>query len=167
MPKEIITQLESALNDTLHLVDSLSENDLNKVPFEGSWTAAQVARHLYKSEAGIDQMFYAPSKPVERAPDEKAAWLKELFLNFETKMKSPDFILPEEQHYDKDALGNLLKEEKEKVLEAVNNSNLNEEAVLGDDHPLKGNTKLEILHFLTYHTMRHNHQIRKIKEALD
>lgn len=167
MAKEIINQLESALNDTLNLVDSLSENELNKIPFEGSWTAAQVARHLYKSEVGIDKMFYTLSKPVERAPDQKAAWLKELFLNFETKMKSPDFIQPEEQHYDKEILTNSLKAEKEKVLEAVNISNLNEEAMLGDDHPLKGSTKLEILHFLTYHTMRHNHQIREIKKKLN
>jgi len=167
MPKEIISQLESALNDTLHLLDSFTEKELNIVPFEGSWTVAQVARHLYKSETGIDQIFYAPSQPANRDPEEKAAWMKELFLNFETKMKSPDFILPEEEHYEKVKLEDSLKEEKTKVLEAVQNSNLSEMAILSEDHPLKGSTKLEILHFLTYHTMRHNHQIRKIKQALN
>lgn len=166
MPKEIINQLESALSDTLHLLDSFTEKELNTIPFEGSWTAAQVGRHLFKAEEGIDKMFYAPTKPVDRDPAEKAAWMKELFLNFETKMKSPDFILPEEKQYQKEDLENSLKEEKAKVLKAIQNSNLNEEAPLSDEHPLKGSTKLEILHFLTYHTMRHNHQIREIREKL-
>lgn len=166
MATEIIHQLELALDDTLQLLNSFSEKELNTVPFQGSWTAAQVGRHLFKAEEGIDKMFYAPTKAVDRDPSEKAALMKELFLNFDTKMKSPDFILPEEKQYEKTALEDLLKKEKVKVLEAVQNSNLNEEAPLSDEHPLKGSTKLEILHFLTYHTMRHNHQIRNIKEKL-
>ena len=87
MSKEIINQLETALNDTLALLASFDEKEMNTVPFEGSWTAAQVCRHLLKSETGMDELLFAPSQVPDRNPEERAAELKDLFLNFEIKMK--------------------------------------------------------------------------------
>jgi len=166
MSKEIINQLEAALGETLQLLSSFNEKEMNTIPFEGSWTAAQVCQHLYKSEDGMDQLLYAPTEQTDRNPEEKAVWLKEIFLNFDTKMKSPDFILPEDKHYDKADLEEPLKATKDKMVEAAHNVNLAEIAPLPDGHPLKGNTKLEMLHFITYHTMRHNHQLKNIREKL-
>jgi len=167
MSKEITNQLETALNDTLFLLSSFNEKEMNTVPFEGSWTAAQVCRHLLKSETGMDELFYAPGKPVERKPDERADGFKELFLNFDIKMKSPDFIVPEDKDYNKEELTKPLEEAKNKMLEAMKKVNLNEDASLPEEHPLTGSTKLELVHFITYHTMRHNHQLRKIREAVN
>lgn len=166
MSKEIINQLEAALGETLQLLSSFSEMEMNTVPFEGSWTAAQVCQHLYKSEDGMDQLLKAPTKPADRNPEEKAAWLREIFLNFETKMKSPDFILPEDKHYDKAELEGPLKDTKDKMVEAAFKADLSEIAPLPDGHPFQGNTKLEMLHFITYHTMRHNHQLKNIRKKL-
>ena len=166
MSKEIINQLEAALGETLQLLSSFNEKEMNTIPFEGSWTAAQVCQHLYKSEDGMDQLLYAPTEQTDRNPEEKAAWLKEIFLNFDTKMKSPDFIVPEDKHYDKADLEEPLKATKDKMVEAAHKVNLAEIAHLPDGHPLKGNTKLEMLHFITYHTMRHNHQLKNIREKL-
>lgn len=166
MSKEIINQLETALEETLELLSAFNEKEMNTVPFEGSWTAAQVCRHLFKSENGMDELLYQPTHPAERNPEEKAGWLKDVFLNFETKMKSPDFIKPEDKHYEKAELEGPLKETKDKMVEAANKVNLAEIAPLPDGHPFKGNTKLEMLHFITYHTMRHNHQLKKIWEKL-
>jgi len=166
MPQNIINQLEAALGETVTLLSSFNEKELNTIPFEGSWTAAQVGRHLFKSENSIDQLIYTPSEPVDRAPDERAQWLKDLFLDFTTKMKSPDFILPEDKDYNKSELVTSLADVKGKVVEAAQTADLTYIAPLPEEHPLKGITKLEIVHFLTYHTMRHNHQLQKIKEAL-
>lgn len=166
MSKEIINQLETALNDTLALLASFDEKEMNTVPFEGSWTAAQVCRHLLKSETGMDELLFAPSQVPDRNPEERAAELKDLFLNFEIKMKSPDFILPEEKQYDRAELEKPLKDAKEKMVDAAGKANLNEIAPLPEEHPLHGITKLETVHFVTYHTMRHNHQLRKIKEKV-
>ena len=164
--KSIINQLEAALGETLQLLSSFDEKEMNTVPFEGSWTAAQVCRHLYKSEKGMDELFYAPAKPADRNPAERAENFKELFLNFDTKMKSPDFIAPEDKHYEKKELEGSLEEAKDKMLEAAQNVNLAEMAALPDEHPLKGSTKLEMIYFVTYHTMRHNHQLKKIREKI-
>ncbi len=162
MSKEIINQLEIALNDTLQLLSSFNEKEINTIPFEGSWTAAQVCQHLYKSENGMDALFYAPAQPADRDPEERAASLKEMFLNFEIKMKSPDFILPEEKEYEKAELEKSLTKTKDKIIEAAQKVDLAEIAPLPEQNPLNGSTKLELVHFLTYHTMRHNHQLRNI-----
>jgi len=166
MAQQIINQLESALGETVALLSSFNQEQINTVPFTGSWTAAQVGRHLYKSEAGIDQLFYAPAQPAGRQPDERAEGLKQTFLDFTTKMKSPDFIVPEDMEYDKARLITSLSEANDKVLKAVSGTDLTHIAPLEDGHPLKGSTKLEVVHFITYHTMRHNHQINKIKEIV-
>lgn len=166
MPQQIINELETALDETVNLLSSFSEKELNTVPFKGSWTAAQVGRHLFKSEDGIDKLFAAPTKPVNRPPDANAGELKKTFLDFNTKMKSPDFIVPEDIAFDKDELVESLANAKEKVLESVKENNLAYSAELPEDHPLAGSTKLEIVHFITYHTIRHNHQIKKIRELV-
>lgn len=163
MPKEIINQLEAALGETLELLSSFSEKEMNTVPFEGSWTAAQVCRHLYKSENGMDELFYAPAQPADRNPGERVAEFHDIFLNFETKMKSPDFLVPEEKEYDKKELKVPLQETKDKMITAAQKANLTEVPQLPEGHPLQGSTKLELLHFVTYHTMRHNHQLKNIR----
>jgi len=59
MSQQIINQLEEAFNETIILLSSFNEKDINTVPFKDSWTAAQVGRHLFKSEDGIDTLFAA------------------------------------------------------------------------------------------------------------
>jgi hypothetical protein len=166
MPLEIISELETALGESLRLLNTFNEKEMNTVPFEGSWTPAQVCRHMFKSEDGMDQLLYAPSGPAERNPEERAAGLKATFLDFEHKMKSPGFILPEEKEYKREELTGPLAEIKDKMLDAAKTVDLTEMAPLPDGHQLKGTTKLELVHFITYHTIRHNHQLRKIREKL-
>jgi len=162
MTGPIINQLEAALDETVQLLSSLTSEEANKVPFEGSWTAAQVAQHLFLSEDGMDQLLQTPAEVVDRQPDANAAELKKMFLNFEIKMKSPDFIVPEDKEFNKEELEHSLQEVKSKMLDAANTTDLSQEAPLPPGHPLQGNTKLEIVHFVTYHTMRHNQQIKNM-----
>ncbi|MXN91040.1 DinB family protein [Flavobacterium sp. Sd200] len=166
MPQQIVNQLETALGETITLLSGFDEKDLNTVPFEGSWTAAQVGRHLFKSQDGIDTLLAAATPAADRAPDARAEEFKKIFLDFSTKMKSPDFILPENKEFDKERLIQSLTDTKEKMVEAVQENDLTGIALLPDAHPLKGSTKLEIVYFVTYHTMRHNHQIKKIREVV-
>ena len=163
---EIIKQLDTALSETISLLADFDHKQLNKVPFKGSWTAGQVGCHLLKSETGMDDLLYAPSAPAERKPDEKVQELKDIFLDYSKKFESPDFILPEDREYTSQELTDSLRTVKENMLLAVKNSDLTETAPLPDGHPFAGNTKLEMVHFITYHTIRHNNQIRKIREAV-
>ncbi|WP_417352203.1 DinB family protein [Flavobacterium alkalisoli] len=166
MKTEIINQLENILTETTQLLDSFSQADINTVPFKDSWTAAQVGCHLLKSETGIDGLFYTPTKKADRKPDENIDELKKIFLDYSLKFKSPDFILPEDKIYDKEELIGSLKEVKTKITEAAKNADLDEIAPLPQGHPFEGYTKLEMVHFLAYHTTRHNLQIQNIKKMI-
>ncbi|MDV6168877.1 DinB family protein [Flavobacterium sp. DG1-102-2] len=167
MPQQIINQLENALGDTLVILSSIPEEKLNSVPFKGSWTAAQVCRHIFKSEDGIDQLFNAPAPLADRNPAERAAEYKNILLDYEKKMTSPDYLVPENIAFEKEKLKADLEQAKEKVMKAVSDANFNEVPTLEKDNPLQGSTKLELIHFLAYHTIRHNHQLKTIKEKLN
>ena len=103
------------------------------------------------------------SKPAERDPGERIAGLRKAFLDFSSKMKSPDFIIPEEGPYEKQAVINELKASFELLKENTNKANLIE---LLQGLPLGEITKLELLHFVLYHTQRHLHQMKKITGEL-
>ncbi len=87
-------RLTSTTDKLLQTISSFPEEKFNTVPFEGSWTAAQVSDHILKSVSGIQEMLYTTTKPTARQPDEKVGAIKAMFLDFTTKMKSPDFVLP-------------------------------------------------------------------------
>ena len=78
-------------------------------------------------------------------------------------MKSPDFIIPEDISYEKQAAAEELHSAENQLKESANDALLTE---LVKGLPLGPVTKLEILHFVLYHTQRHVHQMKKIKEAL-
>lgn len=163
MAKEIVNTLGTALDSTVALLESFSQEELNKVPFEGSWTAAQVGRHIYKSLEGTDKLFSAPAEAANRPADQQAEQFKNLMEDMDNKMESPDFIIPEDKEYNKQELIESLKEVKQSAVDAGNDNNLETVPPLQEGHPLKGATKLELVHFMAYHTQRHNHQIAKIR----
>ncbi|MGV3461291.1 MAG: DinB family protein [Flavobacterium sp.] len=163
MAKEIVNTLNAAVDNTVALLESFSQEEMNKVPFEGSWTAAQVARHIYKSLEGTDKLFDAPAEPANRPAGQKAGEFKKLMEDMDNKMQSPEFIIPEDKEYNKQELIQSLKDVKQTALNASNRTDLESVPPLQEGHPLRGATKLELVHFMAYHTQRHNHQIAKIR----
>lgn len=161
--EEILTAIGEAVSDMGGLMESLDDNQVNTVPFEGSWTAGQLFSHVTKSINGMAGAMLKESAPAERDPGEKIAGLKEAFLNFSTKMKSPDFILPDDGPYQKQVTIEALKQSFELLKENTGKANLND---LLTGLPIGEVTKLELLHFLLYHTQRHLHQMHKIADAL-
>ena len=105
----------------------------------------------------------APEKPAGREPDARLAELQTVFLDFSTKLNSPEFIVPEAGPYEKDRSMQELKIAFDKLKENAKNRNLNS---LVEGLPLGPITKLEILHFSLYHTQRHLRQMKKIVDAL-
>ncbi len=74
-------------------------------------------------------------------------------------MKSPEFILPTQDHYQKENVITNLETSIEQLKEEGNTVNLSETI----QHPaFKEITKLELIHFAVYHTERHVHQLKNI-----
>ncbi|RPD41419.1 DinB family protein [Chitinophaga barathri] len=166
MEADIRIAADSAISEMAGLLASCSQQQANQVPFAGSWTAAQVAEHIRMSVGGCVELLQGGAKPTtDRAPDAKVEDVK-VFLNFDIKMQSPDFILPEDKEYDKDALVKEMENIRRGLNGALGGKDLTE-TLTDFDFPFLGQmTRLEVLHFATYHTLRHSHQLKKIIKTL-
>lgn len=157
--KDLFASLDETWNELSGLVSSTNGETINAIPFKNSWTAAQLATHVTKSNKAISQGMEMEGKPAERAADAGEANLKKMFLDFEAKYKSPEFIVPEEKSYDKDEVVKDLNNSIDNLKVARNEVDLVEIIAL----PIFGEiTKLELLYFVLYHTQRHLHQLKKI-----
>ena len=160
---EILSATSDAIVQLADLMSAVDEDKVNTIPYEGSWTAPQLLRHVTKSINGMTKAMEMDAKPAKRNPAERITELKKIFLDFSKKLTAPDFIVPEERIY-----------EKQSAIEALNNSfsRFKESAVsansddLVEGLPLGPITKLEIIHFVLYHTQRHLHQMKKICTTL-
>jgi DinB superfamily len=159
----LLKAIDEAVSQLLGLMSPLDENKINIIPFKDSWTAGQLFRHVTKSTNAMAKAMRRESKPAERDPAEKIPQLKKTFLDFSTKLESPDFIVPEEGPYEKQASIEELSKSFEQLKENSKNANLTD---MTDNLPLGAITKLEILHFVVYHTQRHIHQMKNICDAL-
>ena len=161
--KQLFTSLGETWVELVNMISSTNESRINAVPFEGSWTATQLATHVIKSNKAITQGLHMEGKPAERNPEAGVPHLKKMFLNFETKFQSPEFIVPENIHFERERIITALQKSIEQLKKTRNNVELTEMINL----PIFGEvTKLELLYFVLYHTQRHNHQLRKILKLL-
>lgn len=160
---ELFGAIDKAVSEMAGLIAALDEDQINFVPYKDSWTAGQLLRHVTKSTNGMGKAMGTKSKHAERDPGEKIPQLKKAFLDFSTKMKSPDFIIPEEGQYEKKTSINDINKSFEQFKDNTNKANLHD---IVEGLPLGEITKLEILHFVLYHTQRHLHQLKKIYDVL-
>lgn len=155
----ILVQVEEVGQQLYRLAHALNEEQFNTIPFLDSWTPAQLTVHVTKSNNGIAQGLAMNGGPAGRTPVQRVAELKKIFLDFNVKFKSPEFIVPKPGRYEQQATLAALKKSFDQVKEKSLQADLHEVitfAVLGEI------TKLELLYFVLYHTQRHVHQLQQI-----
>lgn len=151
--------LDATSNELMQLVQDEKEETLNTVPFVNSWTAAQVLIHITKSNRAIVQGLQMHGLPAERDPEQNTDHLKKIFLDFKAKYNAPDFIIPEDGYHNKEQIINALELSIRNLQTGRNETDLSEII----DLPIFGEiTKLELLHFVLYHTQRHIRQLKNI-----
>ncbi|MEP6926723.1 MAG: DinB family protein [Ginsengibacter sp.] len=160
---ELFASLDETWADLLNLITSTDATLINAIPFEDSWTAAQLATHVTKSNKAIAQGMNMKGKPAERDPEKGVPDIKKMFLDFTTKYQSPEFIVPEKGNYNKETVIEKFKKSIDQLQDTRTEVNLSEIINL----PIFGEvTKLELLHFVLYHTQRHHHQLKRIIKGL-
>ncbi|MGF6924808.1 hypothetical protein QFZ48_000308 [Chitinophaga sp. W2I13] len=164
MRQELLREVTNTGDILQQLLTSFDDEQLNKVPFEDSWTAAQVASHICK--AGDCGILYGEAVPTDRQPDEKIPAVKSLFLNFDIKMKSPDMIVPEEGYMPKEAVLEDIAAAWHKLTTAANTVNLTEECTDFEVPGFGPFTRLEWIQFINIHTQRHIHQLQRIYDTV-
>lgn len=157
----LFKQMEKATDELLSALSSFNQDNINRIPFAGSWTAGQVGEHLLKSY-GVVETLNGRVEETRRDPLQNDAMLKDAFLNFDVKMNAPDFILPEKKDYPKQQLINSLKQRIDEIKHAIQSLELTATCVDFALPNLGALTRIEWLNFVVYHTKRHTHQLKKI-----
>lgn len=145
------------------LLSDFGQEALNKVPFEGSWTAGQVAEHIIICGSAIpDKQTKVSGRPF----DEKAASVAELFLNFDMKFEADPFLHPKQAVHHKEEV--LQKLQKMEVRHKATAEMADLQALCLDmELPGFGHlTRYEWLRFVLVHTQRHTRQIERIFDKL-
>jgi hypothetical protein len=161
--EQLFHVVDRITSEFVEMISSFSDEEINEVPFEGSWTAAQVADHVRKSNNGIAQSLQLKGRSAERNATERVKELKAVFLDFELKFRSPQFILPGQTSYIKGELIERLKRSIDRIKQERMNVDLSE---IIDLTALGTISKTELLHFVVYHTQRHIHQLKNIFTTL-
>jgi hypothetical protein len=165
--KEIAPEIETVTNELVQVISSFTGEQINTVPFEGSWTPGQVVDHLMKSAERLTKNIYGATIGTERKPDEKIEIIASIFLNFSSKLNSPDFIIPEKMDHDKKKLIDRVITTMAKVAEGAKTLQLSE-TCLDFELPRLGKlTRLEWSYFILYHTQRHIRQLKNIYQKLN
>ncbi len=162
--KEIFAQLDDVTAQFLALLHSADEKIFDKIPFTDSWTVAQLTSHITKSNNAIAQALEMEGKPAERKIDEHVPQLNKMFLDYEAKYKSPEFILPSKNIYSKKEVINKLENSIQKLKENAVKANLSEVINLPEFGEV---TKFELLHFVVVHTTRHVRQLKNIVHVIN
>jgi hypothetical protein len=150
----------------LVVVSSLRAEEINTVPFAGSWTAGQVGEHILLSAAGVLETINGPVEPTERDPAEKAGLIKQMFLDFTSKMKSPDFVLPSDAPKNKETLLQSLEKTMSGIQTVAEREDLSATCMCFEFPGFGMLTRLEWITFALAHTQRHVHQLNVIAEKL-
>lgn len=164
--KEFIAALNGTIKELIDLLDSVSQKKINQIPFEGSWTAGQVGDHLRRSY-GLFETIRGTVQATTRPADENFSRIGDIFLNFETKLKAPDFIIPSADPIDKKELIDSISLRLEEIIRFMNENDLTLTCL---DFELPGSgplTRLEWFHLMYCHTQRHNRQLKRIIDKVN
>lgn len=161
--KQLAADLQAAYAEMMRVLSVFDDRQLNELPFEGSWTAGQVVDHILQSTAALPDNHTVPAR---RRPDEKVKGLSDAFLNFDTKFKSPDFILPGSGPFSVELQLATLQQFSDKHQQKIAQGGL-EELCSDFELPVIGAlTRFEWLSFFVVHIIRHTHQLKNIARHL-
>lgn len=166
MKTELQKNIVETFKELNEIISSFSEEELNTVPFKGSWTPGQVVQHIILGNSGYPELFGGNTKKTIRKYDEHIKELEAIFLNFTTKMNAPDFLKPENKNYTKNSLTlSLLKIESD-LLTTAENCDLTLTCLDFNVPGFENFTIYEWINFALVHTQRHTNQLHKINHYI-
>ncbi|WP_316804439.1 DinB family protein [Pedobacter nototheniae] len=164
--EKVYKEVDDALSTLQTLFADFDQQQVNVVPFEGSWTAGQLAEHMIMANGGFTALLKGPVEETNRPVDLAVAKIKEDFENFDIRMEAPSFVIPPVKDYNREALIKKLNQIRLDIANAVDQLDLTKTIT---EWQLPGYgylTRLEAVYFVAYHTRRHNRQLANIYRKL-
>lgn len=166
MKEELIIELEETSKDLFETLSLFTKEEFNQIPFEGSWTAGQVAEHLFKSESNIPNVLKGSSKETERDPFQNVAVIRQVFLDYTIKLQSPEFILPSDEIKDPDQTTKSFRSTRQELKSLVQTLDLNKTFTSFAFPQMGYLTGWELTCFAVCHSRRHIRQMKIIAGKL-
>lgn len=148
------------------LVAAFDAVRINIIPFEGSWTAGQVVQHTIMSNSGFLEMLNGAVVDTGRPVDLIVPDIEIDFLNFATKMKSPESLIPENKLYEPVFLFRQVQQIYLNIRRVIDNLDLTKTCTAFEFPGYGYLTRMEAVYFVICHTKRHNHQLKNIIDLL-
>ncbi len=166
METVISIEIRKTTDELIQLISLTTDKQFNEIPFEGSWTLAQVGSHLLKSYRLAEALETGPVTSTQRSPDKEIEKIKKIFLDFNAKYKSAEALLPTDEPIEKEKILSGLQERISKINEVIQTKDLTETCI---GMPFKGIgelTRIEWLGVILFHTQRHIDQMKTILKSL-
>jgi hypothetical protein len=163
---DMLKDLDETTGNFLKALSAFEPDQINIVPFDGSWTAGQVVEHILKSEGGVPETLLGPTSPTSRTSDEKVAIINSIFLDFSTKLQAPSFIIPSEGPHDQKQLLTSFANKRAEIATIAGTEDLTLTCTSFNFPTLGQLTRLEWLSFIIAHSKRHTFQLRNIFEKV-
>jgi hypothetical protein len=166
--EQLPLEFETVTRELIHVLTAFDQEQINRVPPAGGWTAGQVGEHLFKSDSAILTALHGPVRETKRAADANVEGINNAFLDFSTKMKTPDIIVPANNvNHDKETLIMALKCNRDLLSKAISTLDLSLVCTDPVMSSIVGNwTRQEYVNFVISHTHRHINQLKKIHKGL-
>jgi len=159
---QLLKDLERTTRDLLQVLSEFNNEQFNRLPFEGSWTGGQVADHLFRAERGAPALMTGNTKQTTRDPEQFVKPLDDVFLDFSTKLKSPDFIIPSDGPHDQAEYYKKFEVTRKNIQELAAKLDLTETCTEFDMPKIGQLTRFELLRFIVAHSKRHIRQLNNI-----
>ncbi len=160
---QLFDLLDKTSAELIGTISSYSEEEINTLPIKDSWTAAQVADHLIKSNNSIGKALGIHFLQTRPDADARKDELREQLLDFSVKYKSADFILPDKNYYEQKGLIENLSRSFKQLYEKSSHTDFSE---VINHHSFGNITKLELIYFVWYHSQRHLRQLKNIFQII-
>lgn len=164
--QQLLLDLDQTESDFYDILAAFEPEQINVVPFEGSWTPGQVGEHILMAEGGIPETLLGPTSYTDRPIDEHVPLLKSIFLDFEAKYKSPEFIIPSPGPHDQEKLLTTFREQRAEIKRIAAEEDLTVTCTSFAFPQVGELTRWEWLQFALCHSKRHTHQLRNIFEKV-
>lgn len=160
--EQLYDALAKAFNTFISVLDTFQEEEINQVPFSGSWTPAQVAQHIVLATDGIPDTSTSPSHRSMGALLPKIRpWWEDLNQRF----TSPEPLRPDNTPRGKTALLDELQRVRAKDLQIVLEKDLSLICMDFELPTIGYLSRYEWLWFIEMHLKRHIAQLERIKKA--
>jgi hypothetical protein len=125
-----------------------------------------VAEHVYKSISDMPSLLLSETKDAGRDVFEKSEAIGGIFLNFDVKLKSPDFILPSNDPKQVSVFVDNFKKKTSEINRTARQVDLSCLYIRFPFPTIGELTGWEWIYFAAAHSTRHTLQLKKIRERL-